>query len=167
MVGRHALRNALVPIFTVIGVSLPDLVGGAVITETIFSWPGIGMMMFESVLRRDYLVIMAVSLFVGIVVIAANLVTDILVAAVIRESAIEPYGTDRGSLAWVTSSCPRATTGASRGPARPTPISWARRWHRQCPPNRRIIGAFAAHVVVSGTVEPTPLRPSGLPKHVR
>ena len=81
VVGRHALRNALVPILTVIGLSLPDLLGGAVIIETIFSWPGIGRMMFDAVLRRDYLVIMAVSLFVGIAVIVANLLTDILVAA--------------------------------------------------------------------------------------
>ena len=81
VVGRHALRNALIPILTVIGLSLPDLLGGAVIIETIFSWPGIGLMMFDAVLRRDYLVIMAVSLFVGIAVIVANLLTDILVAA--------------------------------------------------------------------------------------
>jgi peptide/nickel transport system permease protein len=81
VVGRHALRNALVPILTVIGLSLPDLLGGAVITETVFAWPGVGLMMFEAVMRRDYLVVMAVSLFVGIAVIVANLLTDILVGA--------------------------------------------------------------------------------------
>ena len=46
---RHALRNALIPIITVIGLSLPDLVGGAVIIETVFSWPGMGLMMVEGV----------------------------------------------------------------------------------------------------------------------
>lgn len=82
VVGRHAFRNALIPILTVIGLSLPDLVGGAVIIETIFSWPGIGLMMLEGVQRRDYDVIMGITLLVGIVVVAANLVTDILIAAV-------------------------------------------------------------------------------------
>jgi peptide/nickel transport system permease protein len=78
---RHAFRNALIPILTVIGLSLPELVGGAVITETVFSWPGIGLMMVDSVQQRDYPMIMGVSLMVGIAVLAANLLTDVLYAA--------------------------------------------------------------------------------------
>lgn len=78
---QHAFRNALIPILTVIGLSLPDMVGGAVITETVFSWPGIGLMMVEGVQQRDYPMIMGVSLFVGVAVLAANLLTDIMYAA--------------------------------------------------------------------------------------
>ena len=78
---RHAFRNALIPILTVIGLSLPDMVGGAVITETVFSWPGIGLMMVEGVQQRDYPMIMAVSLFVGVAVLFANLLTDVMYAA--------------------------------------------------------------------------------------
>ena len=78
---RHAFRNALIPILTIIGLSLPDLVGGAVITETVFSWPGIGLMMVEGVAQRDYPMIMGVSLFVGVAVLMANLLTDVMYAA--------------------------------------------------------------------------------------
>jgi len=81
VVMRHAFRNALIPILTVIGLSLPDMVGGAVITETVFSWPGIGLMMVEGVQQRDYPMIMAVSLVVGVAVLFANLLTDIMYAA--------------------------------------------------------------------------------------
>jgi peptide/nickel transport system permease protein len=79
---RHAFRNALIPVLTVIGLSLPELVGGAVITETVFSWPGIGLMMVDSVQQRDYPMIMGVSLVVGVAVLAANLLTDVMYAAV-------------------------------------------------------------------------------------
>ena len=78
---RHAFRNALIPILTVIGLSLPEMVGGAVITETVFSWPGIGLMMVEAVSQRDYPMIMGVTLFVGVAVLVANLLTDVMYAA--------------------------------------------------------------------------------------
>jgi peptide/nickel transport system permease protein len=81
VVVRHAFRNALIPILTVIGVFLPEMVGGAVITESVFSWPGVGLMMVQGVQQRDYPIIMGISLFVGIAVLAANLLTDILYAA--------------------------------------------------------------------------------------
>ena len=74
VVWRHALRNALIPVVTVIGLSLPTLVGGAVLTETVFAWPGLGRL---AVFERDYPVIMGVNLIVAVGVIAANLVTDI------------------------------------------------------------------------------------------
>jgi peptide/nickel transport system permease protein len=77
VVWRHALRNALIPVVTVIGLSLPTLVGGAVLTETVFAWPGLGRLAVGAVFERDYPVIMGVNLIVAAVVIAANLVTDI------------------------------------------------------------------------------------------
>ncbi len=80
VVVRHALRNALIPIVTVIGLSLPDLVGGAVIIETVFSWPGLGLMMVEGVTARDYPMIMGLSLIVAVTVLLANLLTDVAYA---------------------------------------------------------------------------------------
>ena len=62
---------------TVVGLSLPALVGGAVLTETVFAWPGIGRLAVGAVFERDYPVIMGVNLLVATVVIAANLVTDL------------------------------------------------------------------------------------------
>ena len=79
---RHTLRNALIPIVTIIGLSLPELVGGAVIIETVFSWPGLGSMMVEGVQGRDYPMIMGLSLVVAIFVLLANLVTDVAYAVV-------------------------------------------------------------------------------------
>jgi peptide/nickel transport system permease protein len=77
VVWRHALRNALIPLVTVIGLSLPTLVGGAVITETVFAWPGIGRLAVGAVFERDYPVIMGVNLIVAGLVITANLLTDL------------------------------------------------------------------------------------------
>jgi peptide/nickel transport system permease protein len=77
VVWRHALRNALIPVATVVGLSLPVLVGGAVLTETVFAWPGLGRLAVGAVFERDYPVIMGVNLLVAAVVISANLVTDI------------------------------------------------------------------------------------------
>lgn len=76
----HAFRNALIPIITVIGLALPEMVGGAVITETVFSWPGMGSLLVEGVAGRDYPLIMGISLLVGTTVLAANLLTDIAYA---------------------------------------------------------------------------------------
>ena len=77
VVWRHALRNALIPVVTVVGLSLPTLVGGAVLTETVFAWPGIGRLAVGAVFERDYPVIMGVNLIVAAVVILGNLLTDI------------------------------------------------------------------------------------------
>src|SRR5262245_7272752 len=73
VVWRHALRNALIPVVTVVGLTLPSLVGGAVLTETVFAWPGIGRLAVGAVFERDYPVIMGVNLIVAGVVIAGNL----------------------------------------------------------------------------------------------
>ena len=82
VINKHALRNALVPIVTVIGMEIPVLFGGAVIIEQVFSWPGLGLMTMSAITARDYPVIMGVCLLSAIVVLAANLVTDILYALV-------------------------------------------------------------------------------------
>ena len=79
---KHALRNALVPIVTVIGMQIPVLFGGAVIVEQLFSWPGLGLMTMSAILNRDYPVIMGVCLLSAVVVLLANLVTDIVYAVV-------------------------------------------------------------------------------------
>lgn len=79
---KHALRNALVPIVTVIGMEIPMLFGGAVIIEQVFSWPGLGLMTMSAITSRDYPVIMGVCLLSAVVVLAANLITDILYALV-------------------------------------------------------------------------------------
>lgn len=75
---RHALRNAGIPIITVIGMNLPFIVGGAVVTEQIFAWPGIGALMIQSINARDYPCIMGITVFVTIVVLIGNLITDLL-----------------------------------------------------------------------------------------
>ena len=74
---RHAFRNALIPIITIIGLSIPQIVGAAVVTETVFAWPGLGQMMIEGVNQRDFLLIMGVTIVLAIVVLIANLLTDI------------------------------------------------------------------------------------------
>ena len=79
---KHALRNALLPIISVIGMQIPMLFGGAVIIEQIFSWPGLGLMTMSAIVSRDYPVIMGVCLLSAIVVLVTNIVTDILYALV-------------------------------------------------------------------------------------
>jgi peptide/nickel transport system permease protein len=79
---RHALRNALLPVLTVIGLQVGSLLAGAILTETIFSWPGIGRWVYEAIESRDYPIVQGASLFVGAVVVVVNLLTDLLYAAV-------------------------------------------------------------------------------------
>jgi dipeptide transport system permease protein len=76
----HGLRNALIPVITVIGLTAGTLVTGAVLTETIFSWPGIGRWLVESVLARDYPVIQSGILLIALIVISVNLIVDLLYA---------------------------------------------------------------------------------------
>ena len=82
VIRRHALRNALLPIVTVIGMQIPTLFGGAVIVEQLFSWPGLGLITMNAVTGRDYPVIMGVCLLSAVVVLFSNLLTDILYAVV-------------------------------------------------------------------------------------
>ena len=78
VIGRHVLRNALVPVVTVAGMQAGALVGGAVVIETVFAWPGLGRLTFEAVLQRDYPVLLGIFLILSVIVIALNLVTDLI-----------------------------------------------------------------------------------------
>lgn len=80
VIGKHALRNALISIITVIGMQIPMLFGGAVIVEQVFSWPGLGLMTMSAITSRDYPVIMGVCLLSAVVVLVTNIVTDVLYA---------------------------------------------------------------------------------------
>ncbi|NVO25038.1 ABC transporter permease subunit [Donghicola mangrovi] len=74
----HALRNALIPVITVIGLSVGTLLAGAILTETIFSWPGIGKWMVDSIFRRDYPVVQGGLLLIAVMVMIVNLTVDVL-----------------------------------------------------------------------------------------
>lgn len=78
VVGVHALRNALIPVVTVIGLQVGTLLAGAILTETIFSWPGIGKWLIESINRRDYPVLQGGVLLVAVLVMSVNLIVDLL-----------------------------------------------------------------------------------------
>lgn len=77
---RHALKNALIPVVTVIGLLLPATVSGAPVTESVFAWPGMGRLAVDAAFQRDYPVIMGVTLFVSAMVVLTNLVVDITYA---------------------------------------------------------------------------------------
>jgi peptide/nickel transport system permease protein len=79
---KHALRNALIPLVTVVGIDLSTLIGGAIVTEQIFQWPGIGLLTIQSIGSRDYAVLMGINLIAAISVFAANLLTDVAYAVV-------------------------------------------------------------------------------------
>ena len=74
----HALRNAVLPIVTILGMQLGTLLAGAVITETIFAWPGIGQLMIESIQKRDYPVIQGCVILISFTYVLVNLVTDFI-----------------------------------------------------------------------------------------
>jgi peptide/nickel transport system permease protein len=75
---RHGLRNAILPLVTLLGIAIPDLFGGALIIEQIFTWPGMGQLAFNSALNKDYTMIMGIVLFVSVLVILGNLIADIV-----------------------------------------------------------------------------------------
>ncbi|MCA1336878.1 Dipeptide transport system permease protein DppB [Pseudooceanicola marinus] len=82
VVGRHALRNALIPVVTVIGLQVGSLMAGAILTETIFSWPGIGKWIVDSISKRDYPVVQGGLLVIAAVVMIVNLIVDLLYAVI-------------------------------------------------------------------------------------
>jgi peptide/nickel transport system permease protein/oligopeptide transport system permease protein len=82
IVVKHAFRNALIPIITVVGLQFGLLLGGAVLTETVFAWPGLGRLIVDSILARDYPVIQGTILVFGLLYILVNLVVDVLYAYV-------------------------------------------------------------------------------------
>lgn len=79
---KHVLRNALVPVVTMLGVLVPRLVSGAAITESIFSWPGLGRLAVDSAFQRDYPLIMALTLLVTVIVILAGQIVDVVYALI-------------------------------------------------------------------------------------
>jgi peptide/nickel transport system permease protein len=79
---KHALRNALLPIATIFGFLVPSLIGGSVIIETVFAWPGIGRLAYQAVLARDYSVVMTILTISSALTLVGNLVADVLYAAV-------------------------------------------------------------------------------------
>ncbi|OGT22366.1 MAG: glutathione ABC transporter permease GsiC [Gammaproteobacteria bacterium RBG_16_57_12] len=80
VVWRHALRNALLPVVTLLGLQLGALLGGAVITEAVFSWPGIGQLTVEAIQRRDYPVVQACVLLISLTYVVVNTLTDLVYA---------------------------------------------------------------------------------------
>jgi peptide/nickel transport system permease protein len=79
---RHALRNALLPILSALGLTVGAMLGGAIITETVFAWPGVGRLIVQSVLRRDFPVVQVATVLLAIIFLASNLVVDILYTVV-------------------------------------------------------------------------------------
>jgi peptide/nickel transport system permease protein len=75
---RHVLRNALMPLITMVGLNLGSILGGAVLTETVFSWPGIGRLMFDAVFQRDVNLLLSILLLSSVFVVLANLTVDLL-----------------------------------------------------------------------------------------
>ena len=78
VVYKHALRNCLIPIVTITGLQFGALLGGAVVTETIFAWPGIGRLMIQALYNRDYPLVQGTMLFFALIFIVMNLLVDIL-----------------------------------------------------------------------------------------
>jgi dipeptide transport system permease protein len=78
VIGLHALRNAMIPVITVIGLQVGVLFAGAILTETIFSWPGIGKWMVDSIFRRDYSSVQGGLLLIAVIIMVVNLVVDLL-----------------------------------------------------------------------------------------
>jgi len=97
VVWTHAFRNALPPILTVIGLSVPFLLGGAVVVEKVFAWPGMGSLVVDSIFARDYPVVLATNMVAAVLVIAGNFLADVSTAvADPRTELASPVG-DRGS----------------------------------------------------------------------
>jgi len=75
---RHALRNALIPVVTILGLQFGALLAGSVITETIFSWPGVGLLLIESIQARDFPVVQGTVLLIALTYVLVNLLTDVV-----------------------------------------------------------------------------------------
>jgi dipeptide transport system permease protein len=78
VIGVHALRNAMIPVITTLGLQVGTLLAGAILTETIFSWPGIGKWMVDSIFRRDYPSVQGGLLLIAVMVMVVNLIVDVL-----------------------------------------------------------------------------------------
>ncbi|MCI0658097.1 MAG: ABC transporter permease [Acidobacteria bacterium] len=96
LVWRHAFRNALVPMVTLLGALVPALLGGSVLVETIFSWPGIGRLYFESLQNRDYPVVLALTVVTALLTLAGSLLADVLYC--VADPRVEPEQGFHGRL---------------------------------------------------------------------
>ena len=79
---KHALRNGLIPVVTVVGLQFGILLGGAILTETVFAWPGVGKWLYDGVVKRDYMVIQGGTLLVATIFVTINLIVDVLYAVI-------------------------------------------------------------------------------------
>ena len=82
VIWKHALRNAIIPLLTAAGITFATIITGAIIMETVFAWPGVGRLLYEAVLTRDFPVVQGAVLLVAVIVLAVNLLVDILYAYV-------------------------------------------------------------------------------------
>ena len=82
VIGKHAFRNAMLPVVTNVALEIPFLFSGAIVTETVFTWPGMGRLFIESINQRDYFVIMGLLLVTSIITLFANLLADVIYALV-------------------------------------------------------------------------------------
>jgi peptide/nickel transport system permease protein len=78
----HALRNAVIPLVTLVGLELPGLVSGGLVVEAVFGWPGIGLLMFQRSLAYDYTMVLGIVTFAALLVVLGNLLADVLYAGV-------------------------------------------------------------------------------------
>jgi len=79
---RHALKNAMIPTITIIGLNIGHMMGGAIMTETVFSWPGIGRLVYDSVTKQDYPMLQGAFLILSIAVVAMSIITDLVIACI-------------------------------------------------------------------------------------
>jgi peptide/nickel transport system permease protein len=78
VIGRHALKNALIPVVTIIAVTMPRVIGGSTVVETVFAYPGMGRLLYTSIMGNDYVVAMTVVMIIAVTVVAFNLLADVL-----------------------------------------------------------------------------------------
>jgi len=96
---RHALKNAFLPVITIIGIQIGSLLAGAVLTETIFAWPGIGKWVYDAILARDYPIVQGVTLLIAIIFVVVNLLVDLSYALLDHASStieVQQHGRDTG-----------------------------------------------------------------------
>jgi len=92
VIGKHAFKNALTPILTVLGMQISNLLGGAVLTETIFSWPGMGRLIVDAIDKRDFVVVQGTVIFIAFIFVLINLIVDVLYKVVNPKVNLESNG---------------------------------------------------------------------------
>jgi peptide/nickel transport system permease protein len=90
VIWKHALKNAAIPVFTLFAVNFAHLISGAVVTETIFAWPGIGRLLVDSIFARDYAVVQTVVFLAALVIVVVNLLVDLTYACIDPRIRVAP-----------------------------------------------------------------------------